>query len=94
MKGREIDWKDRVLQITDGDNHHIQELADKLVSKPKVKVEITEYDILGSEAWCRGVAVRVNGQDLGKDLSNPITMVEAILKHLGYDVEINNEYDI
>ena len=94
MKGREIDWKDRVLQITDGDNHHIQELADKLVSKPKLKVEITEYDILGDRTWCRGVAVRVNGKDLGKDLSNPINMVEAILKHLGYDVEIKNEYDV
>lgn len=94
MKGKEIDWKDRVLRITDGDNHHIQDLADKLVSKPKVKIDITEYDILGSGAWCRGVTVKVNGEDLGKDLSNPITMVEAILNKLGYDVEINNEYDI
>lgn len=94
MKGREIDWKDRVLQMTDGDNHHIQELADKLVSKPKVKVEITEYDILGDRTWCKGVAVKVNGVDFGKDLSNPVKMVEAILKHLGYDVEIKNEYDV
>ena len=94
MKGKEIDWKDRVLQMTDGNNHHLQDLADELVSKPKVKVEITEYDILGDRTWYRGVCVKVNGDDLGKDLSNPITMVEAILKHLGYEVDIESNYDV
>jgi hypothetical protein len=88
MKGKEIDWKDRVLQMTDGNNHHLQELGKR------VNIEITDYDIGGEGYWCRGICVKVNGVDIGGNFNSGIEIMGGVLKHLGYEVDIESNYDI
>lgn len=64
-------------------------------AKPKVKVSFKEWDYTCGDGCCYeyGTTTTVNGVELDIQNSDTETIVEQILLHLGYDVEIENIYD-
>jgi len=61
----------------------------------KLVVELHEYSHSCSDGCCTdyGTMVKVNGVELPFHNTDTYTIVEQILKHLGYDVEMKDSYD-
>lgn len=61
----------------------------------KIKITLNEYNYECGDGCCHnwGVEVSVNGVELFKTSSDTATILESILKHLGYDAEITELYN-
>jgi len=61
----------------------------------KVKIHFKEYWYNCSDGCCTdyGVVTTINGEELDCRNEDTETIVEQILKKLGYDVEITKEYE-
>jgi hypothetical protein len=64
-------------------------------NKPKLKITLTEYSTTCGDGCCEdfGTVTNVNGVELDCRNTDTVTILEQILEHLGYDVELINEYD-
>lgn len=64
-------------------------------TKPKVKIAFKEWDYTCGDGCCYeyGITTFVNGVELDLQNTDTETIVEQILLHLGYDVEIENIYE-
>ena len=63
--------------------------------KEKLTIRLTEFMSTCSEGCCTdfGNITEINGEILPNHNTDTSTILKQILKHLGYDVEIINEYD-
>lgn len=56
----------------------------------KVKIELSDWDSTCGDGCCYkyGTIIKVNGIKLEQDGTETINAIEAILVHLGYEVDI------
>jgi hypothetical protein len=59
--------------------------------KEKLNIELEDWDHTCGDGCCYtwGVTIRVNGVELEGDGSSAQQALSTVLKHLGYEVEIN-----
>lgn len=60
--------------------------------KDKLKIELEEYGYSCGDGCCYnyGTITKVNGVELEFHNQDAATILEQVLKHLGYDVEVIN----
>lgn len=65
------------------------------MSKPKIKVEIREYCYTCGDGCCTeyGTITKVNDVELDCHNQDTSTIVQQILEHLGYEVEMIESFD-
>ena len=65
------------------------------MNKEKLKIEIDDYWYDCADGCCTytGTTVKINGVELSTDSSNVQDIVEDILQHLGYKVEVIKTYN-
>lgn len=63
--------------------------------KEKLKIELKEYSYNMSDSFCHsyGTIVEVNGEEMPYHNEDVETILEQVLEHLGYEVEIYRTYD-
>jgi hypothetical protein len=63
--------------------------------KEKLKIELKEYYHDCSDGCCTtyGTETFVNGEKMPFENQDAATILEQVLKHLGYDVEIEESYN-
>lgn len=61
--------------------------------KEKLVIDLEEYDYTGSSNDIYGMVVKVNGVEMPYHNMDVDTILEQVLTHLGYEVEINRTYD-
>lgn len=61
----------------------------------KVKIKLKQYSYNCADGCCAnyGTITTVNGEELPCHNSDTYTIVQQILEHLGYEVEMDEEYD-
>ncbi len=64
-------------------------------SKKKIKIELKEYAYHCGDGCCfnYGTITKVNGEELPCHNQDAATIVKQILEHLGYEVDIDEQYD-
>jgi len=57
--------------------------------KKKIVIELTDWDYTCADRCCDtyGVSIKVNGNDIEGDATEPQAALRSVLGHLGYDVE-------
>jgi len=63
------------------------------LNKKKLKIDLEEYDYTGSSNDIYGMVVKVNGVEMPYHNMDVDTILEQVLTHLGYEVEINRTYE-
>jgi predicted metal-binding protein len=65
------------------------------MSKEKIKIELYEWMYECGDGCCisYGTTTKVNGVEMELQNQDAATIVEQILQHLGYDVEIIETYN-
>lgn len=65
------------------------------MSKEKIKIELHDYSYDCADRCCTnyGTITKVNGQELETHNTDRTTIIENILRHLGYEVEVEETYD-
>ncbi len=63
------------------------------MEKEKLKIELNEYNYTGTSNDIYGMQVIVNGETMPYHNMDTATILEQILEHLGYEVEIEHTYD-
>ena len=63
-----------------------------MATKEKLIIELNEYNYTGSSNDIYGMVVIVNGVVMPYENMDVDTILEQVLTHLGYDVEINRTY--
>jgi len=60
------------------------------MAKGKIKIELNDYDYNCSDGCCTnyGTVTKVNGVELSCHNQDAGTIVQQILEHLGYEVEV------
>jgi Ser-tRNA(Ala) deacylase AlaX len=61
--------------------------------KEKLVIELNEYDYTGSSNDIYGMVVKVNGVEMPYHNLDTSTILEEVLEHLGYEVEIIETLD-
>ncbi len=63
--------------------------------KKKIKIQLQDYSYKCGDGCCDnyGTIVKVNGEELPFQNTDRAIIIEEILKHLGYEVEIEETYD-
>lgn len=61
--------------------------------KEKLIIDLEEYDYTGSSNDIYGMVTKVNGVEMPFHNLDVDTILEQVLTHLGYEVEINRSYD-
>ena len=64
-----------------------------MAKKEKLIIGLDEYDYTGSSNDIYGMVVTVNGVTMPYENMDVDTILEEVLTHLGYDVEINRTYE-
>ena len=61
----------------------------------KLNIVLTEYTHECGDGCCTnfGTVTTVNGVELDCHNQDTATILEQVLKHLGYNAEVTNEYD-
>jgi len=59
----------------------------------KLEIELNEYDYTGSHNDIYGTVTVVNGVELELHNQDTETILQQVLEHLGYEVEIINRYN-
>jgi hypothetical protein len=64
------------------------------MEKPKIKIDLIEYDYDCADGCCTtyGTITKVNDIELHFHNQDSGTIITQILEHLGYEVELNEEY--
>jgi hypothetical protein len=64
------------------------------MEKPKIKIDLIEYDYDCADGCCTtyGTITKVNDIELQNHNQDTGSIVQQILEHLGYEVELNEEY--
>ena len=65
------------------------------MSKEKIKIELDEWMYECGDGCCTnyGTTTKVNGVEMELQNQDTATIVEQILQHLGYEVEIIETYN-
>jgi len=65
------------------------------MDKPKLEIELKEYVYTCGDGCCTdyGTITTVNGVELDLSNQDAATILEQVLEHLGYDVEVSVSYD-
>lgn len=63
--------------------------------KPKIIIDLIDYNYKCGDGCCTnyGTITKVNGVELENNNQDVSTILTKVLEHLGYEVEVNNEYD-
>ena len=72
--------------------HYLKPIKN-MVTKEKLLIDLEEYDYTGSSNDIYGMVVKVNGVVMPYENMDVDTILEEVLTHLGYDVEINRIYE-
>ena len=64
-----------------------------MATKEKLLIGLNEYNYTGSSNDIYGMVVTVNGVVMPYENMDVDTILEQILTHLGYDVEIDRTYE-
>lgn len=61
----------------------------------KLQITLTDWDYECADGCCTnyGTTVTINGVKLENNNQDRATILEKILEHLGYDVEVIEEYE-
>lgn len=64
--------------------------------KPKLKIELEDWDHTCGDGCCYtyGTTTKVNGVELELQNQDRATILEQVLKHLGYEVEVIESCDL
>jgi hypothetical protein len=64
------------------------------MEKPKIKIDLIEYNYDCADGCCTtyGTITKVNDIKLHFHNQDAGSIVQQILEHLGYEVELNEEY--
>ena len=64
-------------------------------NKGKLNISLTEYTYECGDGCCTnfGTVTAVNGVDLPYHNQDTATILQQVLEHLGYEVEIESKYD-
>lgn len=67
----------------------------KKVNKEKLKIELIDWTYDCADGCCTnyGTTTKVNGEEMPLINQDVGTILEMVLKHLGYDVEIIETYE-
>jgi hypothetical protein len=76
-------------ELLDGESKWCQEQT----LKEKLVIELNEYDYTGSSNDIYGMVVKVNGVEMPYHNLDVSTILEEVLEHLGYEVEIIETLD-
>lgn len=76
-------------ELLDGESKWCQEQT----LKEKLVIELNEYDYTGSSNDIYGMVVKVNGVEMPYHNLDTSTILEEVLEHLGYEVEIIETLD-
>lgn len=65
------------------------------MEKEKLTISLTEYSYECSDGCCTnfGTVTNVNGLDLECQYQDTETILKQVLEHLGYEVDIKNNYE-
>ena len=63
------------------------------MKKEKLIIDLEEYDYTSTPNGNYGMVVKVNGIEMHYHNLDTDTILEQILTHLGYEVEINHTFD-
>lgn len=74
---------------------HLKPVEFDKKRKEKVNINLKQYSYTCGDGCCTdyGTITTVNGNQLELHNQDTSTIVEQILEHMGYDVDINEEYD-
>ena len=63
--------------------------------KEKINIQLHEYSCQCADGCCYnyGTIVIVNGEKLTGNSQDTSTILESVLNHLGYEVDINETYN-
>ena len=66
-----------------------------MIEKSKLKIELNHWHYNCSDGCCSnyGTTTKINGEELDCQNEDAATIVEQILIHLGYEVEIDETHD-
>jgi hypothetical protein len=86
MFGYEEELQEKIIEL---------EKEIVLLKNKKLTITFDEYNYQCSDGCCDhyGTVTTINGKELPLHNQDYETIVEQILKHLGYEVEIENFYD-
>jgi hypothetical protein len=65
------------------------------MEKPKLKITLEEYCYKCGDGCCTnyGTVTTVNGEEMPLRNQDAATILEQVLQHLGYEVEVEIKYD-
>ena len=72
---------------------HVGKPKQEQTFKQKLVIELNEYDYTGSSNDIYGMVVKVNGVEMPYHNLDTSTILEEVLEHLGYEVEIIETLD-
>lgn len=66
-----------------------------LTSNQSIKIKLHDYSYSCTDGCCTdyGTKVTVNGEELPTTNQDVATILQSVLTHLGYDVEVEETYD-
>lgn len=73
----------------------IKQQQELIEEKEKVDIEIGYYTYTCGDGCCTdyGAVTKVNGEELPVHNEDTLTILEEVLKHLGYDANVEETYD-